>query len=254
MKISKEQSFIIAKRLKELRESSGLSHEKLSKALKEQCGCSISADSLMNYEAPDEFHTKKYKNLGMKIESLLYLATFYGVSSDYILGLTDIKADNFAVRKIAELTGISAVNVGLLIVNNALAKNFSVKEVAKLTGINEYIPKDNSVTDDDSECAKSLIALADLLLSCCQCHEVAESFQNIYATAKAKHHANEETFDIDPIVSIARYNGFSVLTGNQFIGYKSREIAEMIRKEITDKYKVEETLYPAKRVITFKDE
>jgi len=101
MGYSKEQSFIIAQRLKELREglhkrerflkyTQGkiVSHLKLSKILSEKYDISISKDTLMNYEA-EKYHTKEYKNLGMNIEYLYCLADFYGVSTDYILGKTD---------------------------------------------------------------------------------------------------------------------------------------------------------------------
>ena len=57
-------SFIMAERLRELRESHGLSHAKLSSALENQYGINISTDSLMNYEVSNEFHTKAHKNMG----------------------------------------------------------------------------------------------------------------------------------------------------------------------------------------------
>lgn len=81
-----EKSFIMAERLKQLREEKGLSHEKLSKALFDQYGVKISSDSLINYEVADAGHTKAYKNQGMRVEYLRCLADFYGVSADYILG------------------------------------------------------------------------------------------------------------------------------------------------------------------------
>lgn len=81
-----EKSFIMAERLKQLREEKGLSHDKLSKALLDQYGVKISSDSLMNYEVADAGHTKAYKNQGMRVEYLRCLADFYGVSADYILG------------------------------------------------------------------------------------------------------------------------------------------------------------------------
>lgn len=224
MEITKEQSFIIAKRLKELRESRGLSHEKLSKALKEKCGCSISADSLMNYEAANEFHTKKYKNLGMKIESLLYLATFYGVSSDYILGLTDIRSNNLSVREIVSLTGINEDNVSFLISPPAYFWN-----------------------DDVSKYRESLYALVNLLISCIKNSEVSEPFQNIYVTCQKELHATEDTSDI--FVETVKQRGFEVLTGNQYISFRAGEIAENIKKEIVDKYRVEENPYPTCRLI-----
>ncbi|MCI7727893.1 MAG: hypothetical protein MSH58_12305 [Clostridiales bacterium] len=87
--MSKDSSFIMAKRLKELREEKKLSHISLSKALKEQYGIDISRDSLMCYEVSDPHHTKAYKNEGMRVEYLRCFSEFYDVSSDYLLGLTD---------------------------------------------------------------------------------------------------------------------------------------------------------------------
>lgn len=87
--MSKTNSLIMAKRLKELREEHELSHVLLSKALKEKYDIDISRDSLMSYEVSDPYHTKAYKNEGMRVEYLRCLADFYGVSSDYLLGLTN---------------------------------------------------------------------------------------------------------------------------------------------------------------------
>lgn len=84
-----ESSLIMAERLKKLRLERSLSHVSLSKALKEQFGIEISRDSLMNYEVSDPNSTKAYKNEGMRVEFLRCLAEFYGVSTDYILGLTN---------------------------------------------------------------------------------------------------------------------------------------------------------------------
>ena len=88
MGTEKQWSFVMAERLKQLREAKGLSHERLSSALSAQYGISISSDSLMNYEVTGEFHSKKYKNLGMRVEYLRYFSDFYNVSTDYLLGQT----------------------------------------------------------------------------------------------------------------------------------------------------------------------
>lgn len=109
-----EKSFIMAERLKQLREEKGLSHEKLSKALFDQYGVKISSDSLINYEVADADHTKAYKNQGMRVEYLRCLADFYGVSADYILGqindpcrapsaIDDLGLSEKAVRWLADL-------------------------------------------------------------------------------------------------------------------------------------------------------
>lgn len=104
-----EQSFKMGKRLKELRESKGLSHEKLKKIMMEKYHVKISRDSLMSYEISDEFHSKAEKcpNLKMRVEYLNCFSDLYGVSTDYLLGKTDIKTPDISVQEICEYTGIS---------------------------------------------------------------------------------------------------------------------------------------------------
>ena len=108
----KEQSTLMGKRLKALRESKGLSHVALRDELREKYDIDISRDSLINYEVSDKEHPKAFKNDGMRVEYLRYLADFYGVSTDYLLGLTDVKAPDASLRAVCEYTGLSegAVN------------------------------------------------------------------------------------------------------------------------------------------------
>lgn len=86
MAADKRKSLVMAQRLKELRTDKGLSHESLSKALKQKYEIDISVDSLKNYEVSKTDHVKAFKNEGMRVEYLRCLADFYGVSADYILG------------------------------------------------------------------------------------------------------------------------------------------------------------------------
>lgn len=108
------KSFIMADRLRQLRESKKLSHEKLSKTLSEKYGIKISSDSLMNYEVSREEHTKKYKNLGMRVEYLYCFADFYGVSTDYLLGLVDNPVPDQRIQAVCQYTGLSPTTVELL--------------------------------------------------------------------------------------------------------------------------------------------
>lgn len=117
-------SFIMAKRLKTLREENGLSHDKLSKALLEKYNIKISSDSLMNYEVTDEHHTKARKNQGMSVKYLYCLSDFFGVSSDYLLGLSDAKTSNINVTALMEEIGISEDNANILITANDIANSF----------------------------------------------------------------------------------------------------------------------------------
>lgn len=106
----------MAERLKKLREEKGLSHERLSKALFEQYGVKISRDSLMNYEATEN-HEKAGKNQGMRVEYLRCLSDFYGVSSDYILGISGVKSTDPDIASIVQKTGLSENAVKRLIRN-----------------------------------------------------------------------------------------------------------------------------------------
>ena len=78
-----------AVRLKALRESKKLSHDKLLAALREKYGDKFSRQSLLNYENSEEFSAKSQAVKGMSSERLAILADFYRVSVDYLLGLSD---------------------------------------------------------------------------------------------------------------------------------------------------------------------
>lgn len=93
-------SITMANRLKSARLAAGLSYEKLSAQIYDIYGVKISSDSLMNYEIGAENHRNAYKNQGMRVEYLRCLAGFYKVSSDYLLGLSDIpNPDTGAARE-----------------------------------------------------------------------------------------------------------------------------------------------------------
>lgn len=98
---------LCAKRLKQLREEKGLSHDKLSKAISEKYGVKISKDSLIIYEICDPYHARYGRTGGMKIEYLQTFADFYNVSTDYILGRTDVKSIQSDIQTACATTGLS---------------------------------------------------------------------------------------------------------------------------------------------------
>lgn len=79
-------SVLMAQRLKALREEKHLSHEKLSRLISEKYEIKISKDSLINYEK-----TFPIQNEGMSVKYLRCFADLYGVSTDYLLGLSEYK-------------------------------------------------------------------------------------------------------------------------------------------------------------------
>lgn len=100
-------SFLIASRLKSERTRAKLSHAKLSEAIQEKYGISISIDSLKGYEVDTANKTKTGSNKGMRIEYLYCLADFYGVSTDYLLGISNSRSRNTEIRTISNATGLS---------------------------------------------------------------------------------------------------------------------------------------------------
>lgn len=114
MSIESNGSFVMAERLRALREARGLSHYKLSKALEDRYDIKISSDSLMNYEVADANHSKKYKNMGMRVEYLRCLAKFYGVSTDYLLGLAEEQTPDPTIQSACRYTGLSEKAIEVL--------------------------------------------------------------------------------------------------------------------------------------------
>ena len=114
MAADKSKSLIMAQRLKALRTEKGLSHESLRKALMEKYEIDISVDSLKNYEVSKVPHAKAYKNEGMRVEYLRCLAEFYGVSADYLLGLSDVRTQDTDIRMISNATGLTEKNAAML--------------------------------------------------------------------------------------------------------------------------------------------
>lgn len=89
-----------AERLKKLRESKKLSHDKLSAEIEDQYGVSINRKTLMNYEKSDLVD-------GMSISKLRTLADFYDVSVSYILGTSNVPSVNPNVQVAVSTFGLS---------------------------------------------------------------------------------------------------------------------------------------------------
>ncbi len=100
-------SALIGKRLKKLRCEKGLSHEKLSRALSDKYGLKVSSVSLMYFETDEVGNSRFGSNLRMSSEYVRRLADFYGVSADYILGISPIKTNNPKKEAAVRYTGLS---------------------------------------------------------------------------------------------------------------------------------------------------
>lgn len=123
-----ERSFEMARRLKALRNSKGLSHNDLKNELQHKYKIQISRASLLNYEIDDEFHSKAdvLANLKMNAEYLNCFADFYGVSTDYLLCRTDIKTPNMKIRTICDYTSLSEETIDVLLDSTSLSSALNV--------------------------------------------------------------------------------------------------------------------------------
>lgn len=134
MAVEKNSSLIMAQRLKELRTEKKLSHESLRKALIEKYEIDISIDSLKNYEVSNPQHIKAYKNEGMRVEYLRCLADFYGVSSDWVIGLSDVRTKDIDIQTAVNTTGLS--DDAVIMLSDMNSKHFNSYGKFFLTELN----------------------------------------------------------------------------------------------------------------------
>lgn len=128
-------------RLHKLRIGIGLSLKDLREEIYKKYGAEISRDSLINYEVSSSEHPRKYKNNGMRIEYLRYFSDFYGVSSDYLLGLTNVPTTDTTIQAICNCTGLSDDFVFWLSSHKDYAPQ--IERLSKLMIENGFIGSDN---------------------------------------------------------------------------------------------------------------
>lgn len=95
-----------SRRLKALRDEKELSHQKLSEITE------INKQSLINYERAgkedgSEYATRADAFGGMSVNNAVALAKTFGVSTDYLLGLSDVKSPDADIQAICTYTGLS---------------------------------------------------------------------------------------------------------------------------------------------------
>lgn len=136
-----ERSFEMARRLKALRNSKGLSHNDLKNELQHKYKIQISRASLLNYEIDDEFHSKAdvLANLKMNAEYLNCFADFYGVSTDYLLCRSDAKTADENVQVACKTTGLSAEAIATLKFDSGRKKERDIFGVEDFLIKNFYI-------------------------------------------------------------------------------------------------------------------
>ena len=93
---------IFAERLKELMEQGGETVEQLSNSINNQTGVNVSVGSLVDY---------KKGRARANIEALYGIATYYGISTDWLLGLSNVKETSANLQQICNYTGLAPLSV-----------------------------------------------------------------------------------------------------------------------------------------------
>ena len=103
-----DQINLTARRLRELRLEKGFSSvEKVANTLSERYGAGFSKDTLGNYERICDDASTRTNAGGMPIRTVYCLSEFYGVSVEYILGLSDNRTKDTELAAVCEYTGLS---------------------------------------------------------------------------------------------------------------------------------------------------
>ena len=100
---------LCSRRLKELRQEKHISHQALADTI------GVSKQVVINYEVAannggvvtNSPSDKTLSVAGMKIETLYKLAEYYNVSTDYLLGRTDVKTPDTELKTVCEVTNLS---------------------------------------------------------------------------------------------------------------------------------------------------
>lgn len=222
-----EMSLTMGKRLKELRNEKGISHKTLQNTLIEQYGIDISEDSLKNYEVSKVPHSKAYKNNGMNAVYLRCLANFYGVSTDYLLGLSDVKSPNPNVTEVMKYTGLTEDNVNLL--------------HADFDYLHDHLPHTYSSIFHLGE--EWFYTLANDLVHLLQNEMVLVRFrelQRIYTKFKDIGAANsfDETITFSDVERVTDRRGLATVPVHDGISFYAAQLAAEIQREIETKYAV----------------
>lgn len=113
-----------AERLRDLREAAGLTQKQLADKL------GVSRGSISYYENCE------------RVPDIIFLektAYFYGVSTDYLLGLTDVKTQDASLRAVCEYTGLSETTIHSIKNNRCSLCGYSEYDQVKYTRF-KYCP------------------------------------------------------------------------------------------------------------------
>lgn len=218
-----------------LREKGGnvgkkLSHAALASCLDEK----IKKQSLQNYEAPPFHQTHGYSNMGMSVENLCRLADFYGVSTDYLLGRSDVLSDDVIIQKIIENTGLTEENAHLLLANSKFSYLYFYNEKGK----NIHATVMHLGEDGYRKLANDLVGLlrnSMILVRYKELLAIHSKFKDIGAAP-----FGDELNTYADIENLTKIRGLATIPVRDGISFYAAQLAAEIQRELEEKYAVPE--------------
>lgn len=164
------------------------------------------------------------KNRSVGYDKIATLAKHYGVSSDFLLGISDIKTPDTTAQAVIEYTGLSEDNVSTL---HRMAENALLRDVFETA-------EDGTMTINGEQ--PYLDFLNDILSAV---YAGKETFVREYILLR---HYAERLPNYDPLYSgeivdeTLANHGYTSIRISEFIEHKSVNIARAIEKYLVAKY------------------
>lgn len=205
----------------------GLNRAQLCKEIKSRYDVDISPDSIANYETIEpEYNAKSGKNNGMSVKYLRVLADFFGVSSDYLIGISEISSPNPTAQAACEYTGLTEANIEEL---------HRMKEGRDILGLYDYEKFMTNVMGEQLylECANDILGFlhenTDLL---------AQYFLMRHSASKIKNpgYIVDPTDEMVTMFETLESFGWEAEKCQTMVVFHSREMGNMISHFFNEKY------------------
>jgi len=216
-----------AKRLKERRESKGLSHEKLAEELKLNYDLDISKQALINYEVREEYHTKFEAGFGMNITYLWTLAQYFDVSVAYLLGETDETRTDIDMRIASKKFGLDGAVLEMLekfsiqpelrSVRNMIQRgeksrafqqacNYSSEEMSRRmpTGLPDALTREEWIVFEEYEAQKGSLVAINHILSSLNGRNLIAIIEKYVNTCSSDMAVFDKDFEVSRLASLAQ--------------------------------------------------
>ena len=166
-------------------------------------------------------------------ETIVRIAEFFDVSTDYLLGISDIKSRDVTIHSIVNGTGISE-NVAISLTELHKQDHENISALLKV-----FLQKDDNSIDDNTPVLqllkpRAIITLIDILLNCVLLHEqLQQDFLSIHQSADLLFTLIDEYRNRlgDDAICIGGFDD-RIIPRSDYIRFKAHEISRIIELEL----------------------